>query len=122
MGWFQVAKAPPMVDEAIFSNTLNLSLSDLPRAFLIDDSARRVKPMLEPELNIKHHLWRYYNIPGAPVSTLAHCDGIHALVDTPNTLSTIDISEHSPSRWRLDTRSGLLVARDLSRLHTRTET
>ena len=30
MGWFQVARAPPMLEEAIFSNALKLSLSDLP--------------------------------------------------------------------------------------------
>lgn len=86
------------------------------------DSARRAKPILKRELGTKHHLRRDYNIPGAPVSTLAHCNGIHALVDTPYTLPTVDIGEHRPGRWGLDTGRSLLMARDLSRLHTSTET
>ena len=88
----------------------------------MSDSARRAKPMLKRELDARHHPGCGHNTPGAPVSTLAHCDGVHALVDASNTLSTVDISEHGPSRWRVDTGRGLLVTRDLSRLHTRTET
>jgi hypothetical protein len=86
------------------------------------DSARRAKPILKRELSTKNHLRCGHNIPGTPVSTLTHCNGIHTLVDTPYALPTVYISEHSPSRWRLDTSSGLLVARDFSRLHTRAET
>lgn len=86
------------------------------------DSARRAKPILKRELGTKHHLRLDPNAPGTPVSALAHRDGIHTLVDTPYTLSTVDISEHSPGRRRLDAGRGLLVTRNLSRLHTRTET
>lgn len=86
------------------------------------DSAKRVKPMLKRELGTKHHLRRGHNAPGAPVSTLAHCDSIHTLVNTPNTLPTVDISENSPRRWRFDTGRGLLVTRNLSSFHTCAET
>ena len=74
------------------------------------------------ELDTKHHPRCSHNAPGAPVSTLAYCDSVHTLVDTPNTLSTVDVSEHGPSRWRVDTGHGLLVTRDLSRFHACTET
>jgi hypothetical protein len=46
IGWFQVAKAPPILAAAILSKAPNCSCSLFPLTFLIALSARRAKPIL----------------------------------------------------------------------------
>lgn len=52
IGWFHVPSAPPTVEAAILSRAPKLSFSPFPRALRIPCSARRAKPMRDPQLVI----------------------------------------------------------------------
>ena len=47
MGWFHVARAPPMDDDKIFSGAVSLSFSPLPLTLRIVLSAKRANPILD---------------------------------------------------------------------------
>jgi hypothetical protein len=59
---------------------------------------------------------------GAPVGDLAYGDGVDALVDTADTLSTVNVHECLHGAWGLDASRRHLVLCDLNSLHASAET
>jgi len=59
---------------------------------------------------------------GAPVGDLADGDGVDALVDTADTLGTVNVHESLHGAWGLDASRRHLVLGDLNRLHAGAET
>ena len=65
---------------------------------------------------------RRENVPGAPVRSLSHCDGVDTLVDTTDTFSTVDGHECLHGAGDVLARGRGLVLCDFDCLHTCAET
>ena len=61
------------------------------------------------------------NAPTAPVCALTDGNGIYTFIDTPNALTFINFSKHSPSRNILSALSNMLLPSNFRSLHSCTE-